>query len=168
MISTLTAGNTCFMQMLILGALITSLIFGAYLAGCFHGARHPGRWQDIFSRASTPLTRTGFLWALALPMAWIAIYYAFIAHIWLSLGRWPRFGESLAGRILPWHQSVVMLGLTALVGGACFTPLVLIASAVWRRWRHLSIYALAYGAAVAIAWGSIFLAPSPFLNWLLD
>ena len=57
---------------------------------------------------------------------------------------------------------------TAAVDHAYFAPVVLLLCLFLRRWRHVSIYALCYGAAVGLASCALFLAPHAFLNWLFD
>ena len=114
------------------------------------------------------LTRKGFTWSVGLPMFWILLYYAFVVHIRLALGRWPRFGEHLDGSLLRFHHEAVWLLLLILLGSLCLAPVLLIACLLSNRWKHVSIYVLCYGAGVGIAYWSLHRAPGPFLNWLFD
>jgi len=47
-------------------------------------------------------------------------------------------------------------------------PLIALAGVVESRWRPIAVYSVCYAAAVGVAWGALFLAPAPFLNWLFD
>jgi len=152
----------------LVGILIGAFAVGAYLVGLLRGQRHPLKWRQFFAGMTDPLTRTGFAWALALPACWILLYYALVAHVRLSLGRWPKFGENLAGWALSFHYQAVELLLVALVGSLCVAAAILVGCLVLPRWRYVSVYALCYGAGVGVAVGSLFLAPHSFLNWFLD
>lgn len=114
------------------------------------------------------LTGKGFLCAATLPAVWLILFYAFVSHLRISLGRWPAFGQQL--ETWPWgfYDQVVRQGASALVGSLYIAAAVLIACLFLRRWRHLSVYSAAYGASVAMAFGAMFLAPHSFLNWFFD
>jgi len=155
-------------KQIILGIVTAAFVFGAYFIGLFQGQRHPIRWHEFFESMTGSLTLRGFVWAVALPASWVALYYGFIAHVWLSLGRWPRFGEHVDGWLLSVHDEVIRYLLGALVGSLYFAPIVLITCLLQRRWRHVSVYALCYSAAVGLAWCALILAPQAFLNWLFD
>ena len=155
-------------KQIILGIVTAAFVFGAYFIGLFQGQRHPIRWREFFQSMTGSLTRHGFAWAVALPAVWVLLYYAFIAHVWFSLGRWPRFGEHLDGWLLSVHHETSRYLFGALVGSLYVAPIVLLVCLFMRRWRHVSIYALCYGAAVGLAWCALFMAPHSFLNWLFD
>jgi len=44
----------------------------------------------------------------------------------------------------------------------------LIANRCRSRWNHLAVYTLPHAARLGLAFGSVWLAPAPFLNWLFD
>ena len=153
---------------LLVGALVTVFVFGAYFLGALHGQRASIKWREFFATMTKPLTWRGFLWATALPAGWFLLFYTFVLHVRLSLGQWPRFGQHLDGLVFGFYDQAVRLVGWALVRSLYFVPLILIGCLCTRRWRHVSIYAAGYAAAVGIAFGAIFLAPHPFLNWFLD
>ena len=155
-------------KQIVLGVVTAAFVFGAYFLGLFQGQRHPIRFREFFRSMTGSLTRRGFAWAVALPVSWVLLYYTFIAHVWFSLGRWPRFGEKLEGWLLSVHYETIEYLLRALVGSLYVAPVVLLVCLFLRRWRHVSIYALCYGAAVGLASCALFLAPHAFLNWLFD
>jgi hypothetical protein len=152
----------------ILGIVTTALVFGAYFVGLFQGQRDPIRWREFFRTMTGSLTRLGIAWAVALPASWVLLYYAFIAHVWFSLGRWPKFGERIDGWFISFHDETIRYFFGALVHSLYVAPIVLFVCLFLRRWRHVSIYALCYGAAVGLAACALFLAPHEFLNWLFD
>ena len=103
-----------------------------------------------------------------LPASWVLLYYAFIAHVWFSLGRWPRFGERLDGWFISFHDETIRYFFGALVASLYVAPFVLIGCLFLRRYRHVSVYSLCYGASVGLASCALFLAPHAFLNWFFD
>jgi len=153
---------------LLVGALVTVFVFGAYFLGALHGQRASIKWREFFATLTKPLTRRGFLWATVFPAGLCVLFYLFVLHARLSLGQWPRFGQQLDGWVFGFYDQTVRLVGWALVSSLYFVPLILIGCLFFRRWRHVSVYAAAYGAAVGVAFGAIFLAPQPFLNWFLD
>jgi hypothetical protein len=155
-------------SLLLLGTVPAVIVFGAYFMGFFRPGPKSLEWREFFKRPWRALTWKGFLWSLALPLAWIVIYNGLVANIWLGLGRWPRFGERLTDWWLLWHNEAVKYFLAALVGSLYTTAIVFVACLFLRRWRHICIYVVCYAAGVGIAWAALFLAPKPFLNWLLD
>ncbi len=114
------------------------------------------------------LSWRGVLWAVGLPALWIALYYAYVAHVWLALGRWPAFGEQFGGWPLSVHDTAVRGFFGGLIYSLYVVPVIFAGSLVFRRYRHFAVYALCYGAAVGLAAAALFLAPRPFLNWLFD
>jgi len=155
-------------KQIILGIVTAVFVFGAYFIGLFQGQQHPIRWREFFQSFTGRLTRRGLAWAVVLPATWVALYYAFIAHVWFSLGRWPKFGEQLDGWLISGHHELTQYFLGALVSSLYFAPVVFFACLFHRRWRHVSVYALSYCAAVGLASCALFLAPHPLLNWLFD
>jgi hypothetical protein len=85
------------MKQIILGIVTAAFVFGAYFIGLFQGQRHPIQWREFFRTVKGSLTRRGFAWAVALPAVWVLFYYAFIAHVWFSLGRRGLANTSAAG-----------------------------------------------------------------------
>lgn len=155
-------------KQIILGIVTALFVLGAYFLGLFQGQRHPTKWRDFFRSLSGGLTWRGVAWAVALPASWVLLYYAFIAHVWLSLGRWPRFGEHLDGWLLSFHDATIRGLFGALVASLCVVPVVLVLCLFLRRYRHVSIYSLCYGAAVGLASCALSLVPHSFLNWFFD
>ncbi len=149
----------------ILTGSLASLVVGAYFLGLFQGQRHPVKSCRFFASMTDPLTRKGFTWALGLPVGWILLYYAFVAHVRFSLGRWPHLGEKFAGRALPAHYQVVELLLRTLVESLWVALIVLVGCLFFPRWRHVSVYALCYAVGVGAAFCAWLV--SPFLDWLL-
>jgi hypothetical protein len=143
-------------------------MFGAYFLGLFQGQRHPMKWREFFRSMTGGLTWRGVAWAVTLPASWVLLYYAFIAHVWFSLGRWPRFGESLDGWLISFHDATIRHFFGTLVTSLYVAPVVLVMCLFVRRYRHVSIYWLCYGAAVGLASCALFLAPHAFLNWFFD
>ena len=155
-------------KQIILGIVTALFVFGAYFIGLFQGQRHPIKWREFFRSMTGGLTWRGVAWAVALPASWVLLYYAFIAHVWFSLGRWPKFGESIDGWLVSFHGETIRLFFGALVASLYVAPIFLIGCLFLRRYRHVTIYSLCYGAAVGLASCALFLAPRSFLNWLFD
>lgn len=153
---------------LVVGIVTAAFVFGAYFLGLFQGQKDPTRWQAFFGSITSGVTRRGVMWAVSLPAAWVMLYYGFIAHIWFALGRWPNFGERLTGDLLIFHHEANWFLFASLVASLYVVPILLLVCLFLRRWRHVSLYALCYGAAVGLASGCLFLAPHAFLNWLFD
>ena len=155
-------------KQLILGIATAVFVFGAYFIGLFQSLRNPVQWREIFRSLFRPLTWRGFVWSVALPASWVLLYYVFIARVWLLLGRWPRFNERIERQWLSIHDEALRYLFGALVGSLYVIPAFLFICLFLRRWRHVSIYVLCYGAAVGVASCALFLAPRPFLNWFFD
>jgi hypothetical protein len=151
-----------------LGIVTAAFVFGAFFVGAFHGQRCPNRWRDFFGSSSRRVSRGGIAWAIAVPTTWVLLYYAFIAHIWFSLGRWPDFGENLQGWFILAHLGVIHYLGGALLVSMFVAPLVLVGTLVLRPFRHIAVYTFCYGATVGLAWCALYLAPHQFLNWLFD
>lgn len=115
-----------------------------------------------------PITRNGLLCSVALPVGWLVLFYAFVLHVRLALGRWPAFGESLTDWPLSWHfTGVTGLGLV-LFYSLFILPAAFILCVPFRRSRHFAVHMLCYAAAVALTFAGMNLAPGPFLNWFFD
>ena len=155
-------------KQIILGIVTAAFVFGAYFLGLFQGQQNPARWREFFQSATNSLTRRGFAWVVALPACWVLLYYGLMTHIWFSLGRWPRFGEKLNIWLLSAHDDAVRYFFGGLVYSLYAAAMVLVVCLFLRKWRHVSVYALCYGAAVGLASCALFLAPHAFLNWLFD
>ena len=114
------------------------------------------------------LTWKGFAWAAVLPGLGVLLFCALVFHVRLTLGRWPHFNESLPTRALSFHDTCVDVVAFFLFVSLYVVPLLVILSLCFRRWRHIAVYVFAYAVFVALAWGSVLLAPHEFLNWFLD
>lgn len=148
----------------ILTGLLALLVFGAYFFGVLQGQRHSLKSRQFFASMTAPLKRKGFAWVLGLPVGWILLYYAFVAHVRFSLGRWPHLGEKFASRALTAHYQAVELLLGTLMESLWVAAIILVGCLFFPRWRYVSVYALCYGAgvgAVLCAW-----LVAPFLDWL--
>ena len=115
-----------------------------------------------------PVSGIGLLGSVALPAGWILHYYSFILHVWLSLGRWPRFGEALVGWALLFQFALNQAWFLLLHLSLAVAVPMFLACACRRSWRHLSLYCLCHGAGIGAAWIALNLAPPQFLNWLYD
>ena len=153
---------------LLIGLLVAVFVFGAYFLGAFHGQRAAVQGREFFSSLRLSLTWRGFLWAAALPACWLVLFYLFVAYVRFSLGRWPEFNQHLEGGWFSFCDPAIRYFAGALMSSLYVAPIILIGALFFRRWRHVSVYALAYGAAVGIAFGAMCLAPHPFLNWFFD
>lgn len=98
-----------------LGAGTAVLVFGAYFTGLLRGQRDAVQWRKCCTDLRGSLSRKGFAWSVLLPTFWIFLYYAFVAHVRISMGRWPHFGENLPGRSLAFHHEAVVVLMGALV-----------------------------------------------------
>lgn len=163
--NTLSTMNT---KQIILGIVTALFVFGAYFIGLFQGQRHPIKWREYFHSMTAGVTWRGVAWAVTLPACWVLLYYAFIAHVWFSLGRWPKFGERLDSWLVSIHDETIRYFLGALLASLYVAPIILLGCLFVRRWRHVSIYSLCYGVAVGLASCALFLAPHSFLHWFFD
>lgn len=123
---------------------------------------------DFLSSLTASLKLKGIAWSVALPFGWLLLFYGLVFHVWFTLGRWPHFGEELAG-LLYVHQGALEL-LGVLFYFSLFAAgLVFVICWFFPGWRHWVVYALSYSTAVVLAAAAaFFLAPGPFLNWFLD
>jgi hypothetical protein len=151
----------------ILGLFAATFVFGAYFVGLFQNQRRSISSEGFFRDITNVLTWRGVAWSVVLPVLWVLIYYAFIACVWVSLGRWPRFGEPIDG-LASFLNELTRILFGALVGSLYVAPIVLIVCLFLRPWRHVSVYVLCYGAAIGLASCGFFLAPREFLNWFFD
>jgi hypothetical protein len=152
----------------LVGSVVTVVAFSAYLLGAFQGQRSSVAWRHFFASCGCSLSLKGFLWAVAGPLLWLAIFYALVAHVRLALGRWPKFGESFTDWALSGHSQATWYFAGALVAMLYPAPLVAIGCLFFPPYRHVSIYSLTFAAAVGLAFGTMLLAPGPFLNWFFD
>jgi len=120
-----------------------------------------------FAGAFRPPTWRGFAWAIALPVFGAVLFYSLVLHAHFTLNRWPSFGEKLPKLIL-FHRRCVQDFAWFLFFSLYLVPFLAIGSLCFRRWRHISVYAVAYAVFVALAAASVLLAPRPFLNWFFD
>jgi hypothetical protein len=123
---------------------------------------------DFLSSLTARLKLKGIAWSVALPFGWLLMFYGLAFHVWFTLGRWPRFGESLEG-LLRFHERAVWMLIPLFYFSLYAAGLVFLVCLFLRGWRHRAVYALSYSAAVVLAGvAASFLAPRPFLNWFLD
>jgi hypothetical protein len=120
-----------------------------------------------FAGAFRPPTWRGFVWAVALPVFGVVLFYSLALHVHLTLNRWPFFGEKLPTPIL-FHRRCVRDLAWILFFSLYLVPFVAVGSLRFRRWRHISVYAITYAVFVALAAASVLLAPRPFTNWFFD
>ena len=155
--------STCFISALALVAVV-----GAYCFGLFHGNQLAHEQIRVTGSLFGKLTFRGFLVSGVLPMFWILLYWSFIGHVWFVWGRWPNFGEILPNGSLQLHYHTTTFCSAILVWSLCLVPLGALGCLLSRRWKHITFYCLCHAACVGLAFGTVFLAPGPFLNWLFD
>jgi hypothetical protein len=149
---------------------ITALIAVAIVAAYFFAAAQSDirRQKRLLQEVRSRLHRRGFVFAAIVPVFWLILFYSFVAHVRLTLGGWPEFGASLTGSALSIHESLVRYGAGVLIISILASAAIAVGVLPFQRLRHFSMYALAYGMAVGIAMGTMFLAPRAFLNWFFD
>lgn len=125
-------------------------------------------WWRALAGLRNQLSRRGFLLSALPASLWLALFYGFVLHVRLSLGGWPPFGQVLEDTLLRWHEAAVRhLGMGLLLSLYAL-PVVMAVLLILPRWRHAVVYLLTHAMAVAAAFGCVFLAPGPFLNWFSD
>jgi hypothetical protein len=115
-----------------------------------------------------PVTWTGCLCSVSLPALWLILFYSFVLHVWLSLGRWPAFGEELNAWPVQIHFTAVWGVGLALLFSLFPLPAFFIFTVPFRASRHWAVYFLCYAAGIGLAFIAMNFAPGPFLNWLYD
>ena len=126
-----------------------------------------GALRRLWAGVGQRLTWRGFLCSIALPLAWLLWFYAFVVRVRFSLGRWPDFGEPL-DRSLVFHDESIRR-VAGLLGCSLIPAAGLaLGCLIFRRSRHVSIYLVCYAMAVLAGYGAVLLAPGPFLNWFFD
>lgn len=153
---------------LVSGALLALVVFGPYFRGAGFPESWRIAWRRIWAECCEGLTRGWLVWAVWPALTWLALYIGLVLHVRFGLGRWPTFGEPMPTLALKLHLQVVWIALGTLVGSLYAVGAILAVALFFRRWRHVAIYALAYGASAAMAFAAAYLAPRPFLNWFLD
>ena len=118
-------------------------------------------WQFSISKAA-------FLGAGLIPFSCMVLYYAFVLHIRLSLGRWPHFGETLAGEALKLHHTAAITAYAGCIFSLYVVGIIALLGFAFKRMRWLSFSSLIHMVFAGISFGSLFLAPHQFLNWLFD
>lgn len=172
-------------SLLQMGGLLTLLVFGAYFVGpaglrvapasssssvlrAKAGVRAlVATVRTVVAWASVGVTRGGLIWAWTIPAVWLLAFYGLVVHVRWGLGRWPTFGEGVAGPMRFHYQVVEWLGL-AMFGTVYFVPGLALACVFSRRLRPVTIYALCFAVGVGLAFAGVPLAPAPFMNWFLD
>ena len=155
-------------KVLLIGSFVGAFVFGAYFLGTFRGPRASSNWREFLASVTEAINWKGLLWAFGMPMSWLLVFYTYVVHVRISLGKWPYFGQHLEGWSYAIFDKAVRMGAQALVSSLYFLPVFLIGCMFLRRWRFVSAYAIAFGTGMGIAFGAMFLAPHAFLNWFFD
>lgn len=125
-------------------------------------------WKRALAGLPSRLSRRGFRLSALPGSLWLALFYAFVVHVRLSLGGWPPFGQPLEGTLLGWHEAAVWQLGRGLFLSLYAAPVAMVVLLFLPRWRHGIAYVLTHAVAVVAAYGLVFLAPGPFLNWFFD
>ena len=125
-------------------------------APCFESA-----WRFAISRRA-------LFGAGVMPVLTMILFYAFVVHVRLSLGRWPHFGESLTSQALAFHLKTAQYCILGLFFSLYATGIMTLIGFAFKSLRWLSFSCLLHMGFVALSFGSFFLAPHIFLNWLFD
>lgn len=153
---------------MLLVLLLLVLVPAAYILGILHRGASLPRWCEALPAMRHALSWRGFAGALALPAAWLLLFYGLVVQVRWSLGRWPRFGESLPGGWPElWFHLTSATGIGLLFSLWGVLPFAAVVLCLPHR-QHLAIYAAAYAIAAGLAFGAMFLAPAPFLSWYFD
>jgi hypothetical protein len=123
--------------------------------------------HESFVGTFRPLTWRGFACSVALPVLGVVLFYALALHVHFTLGRWPSFDEKLPALTL-FCRKCLQDFAWILFFSLYSVPLLAVGSLRFHRWRHISVYAVAYAVFVALAAASVLLAPRPYMNWFFD
>ena len=69
---------------LVVAALASAFVFAAYFLGVIHGVKASGNLRTFTTSITQSLSSTGFVWATALPICWLLLFYIFVIHVRLS------------------------------------------------------------------------------------
>jgi hypothetical protein len=151
----------------LLGLAGTLLALGGYSVGVYHAERATSAPVAVWRGLRARLTLRGFFWATLPSVLGVAFFYALVLQVRFSQGGWPEFGAQLTG-VSSLLGHVVWAFIALSIGAAYAVPALCLIGLVHPRTRPWSVYGLAFGAALFLAWGLAALAPGPFLNWFLD
>ena len=118
-------------------------------------------WQFAISKRA--LMAAGIM-----PFAIIVIFYAWVAHVRLSLGRWPHFNETLTNGLLRFHHALAEYLALGLIVSLYATGIMTVLSFAFKSLRFLSFSYLIHMVFAGLSLGLFLLVPHPFLNWLFD
>lgn len=156
-----------YTKVLLAFAALTGAV-GVFSLGVFHGQRGRDQWVAPFALLKDRITARGVMLAVALPLFWSVLFCGFVGHVWVSLGRWPEFGEHLDGFFLIAHGRLVgSLGF-ALFLSIFVVPMFMLVGLNYPRFWYVSFYSMCYGGAVGLAWGVLNAVPGDFLGWAID
>ena len=114
------------------------------------------------------LSKRALMVVAIMPFTIIVIFYAWVAHVRLSLGRWPHFNETLTNGLLRFHHALAEYLALGLIVSLYATGIMTVLSFAFKSLRFLSFSCLIHMVFVGLSLGSFLLAPHPFLNWLFD
>ncbi len=103
-----------------------------------------------------------------MPFTIIVIFYAWVAHVRLSLGRWPHFNETLTNGLLRFHHALAEYLALGLIVSLYATGIMTVLSFAFKSLRFLSFSYLIHMVFAGLSLGLFLLVPHPFLNWLFD
>jgi len=103
-----------------------------------------------------------------MPFICMLLFYTIIAHVRLTLGRWPNFGETVAGEVLKLHIAASQYCILGMFFSLYAVGVMALLGFAFKRIRWLAFSSLTHMAFAGISFGSLFLAPHQFLNWLFD
>jgi hypothetical protein len=116
-------------------------------------------------------SRRGIILAILPSLLMVGLFYSLAIHMHYTLGRWPSPLEG--GPPFPF-----LLSTHIAIAVIYFVVIILLNISVWpiafllcvfiRRWRIAIIYLGAYAFSFLVCFGSMFLAPSDFLDWWCD
>jgi hypothetical protein len=139
------------------------------ILGLFHGRRRSIEWPEFFTDLGRSLNQHGFLCAISLPLLWLVLYFSLAFHLRVGLGHWPTsIGQSPGTWLFAVHEKSTWLLAGVMALSLYALPAVIVLGFALKRWRHVAVYALGYGAAVLTAFLLMNLAPSSFVHWWWD
>jgi len=113
-------------------------------------------------------SKMGLFGAASIPLICAGCFHGFVAVIWLTLHRWPAFGEQLN---IPWLQTFFDIGFVGFIGmtfAQIGIGIAFLASIAFARFRWMSFCCITEFVFSLAVFFSIHLAPHEFLNWLFD
>jgi hypothetical protein len=114
------------------------------------------------------LSKRALMVVAIMPFTIIVIFYAWVAHVRLSLGRWPHFNETLTNGLLRFHHALAEYLALGLIVSLYATGIMTVLSFAFKSLRFLSFSYLIHMVFAGLSLGLFLLVPHPFLNWLFD